>query len=298
MNRPRLLPLFLCCAFALLAVQSAPAADKPKKVKYVPPEGFAGHKWGELRSSFDRLPNEPIGVGAAWMRALETQNDFTCVPVVAGPQISGAIGGCDFQATLLRLRTNFEGGGYYVLSEFTIDGQGFRFGEESDAVVLHPVIYQFCANWDQSINKKVTPPNFDSLNKFCGVKFMFQSETREQLRKLPDDYVSNYDRMVEKLLAKFGRPEGFLRRGRVLIETLDGDSADPADRKFSIWRWCPAKGNGLHTDCTASVVLSLDPSTGVGTVLYSTPLLWEFAYARENFGYKGDRLYRMLHARD
>jgi hypothetical protein len=44
------------------------------------------------------------------------------------------------------------------------------------------------------------------------------------------------------------------------------------------------------------VVLSLDPATGVGTVLYSTPLLWEFAYAREKNN-KGDRLYRMLHAR-
>ena len=298
MNRTRLLSLFLSCGLALLAVQPAAAADKPKKVKYVPPEGFAGHKWGELRSSFDRLPNEPIGVGAAWMRALEKQNDFTCVPVVAGSQISGAIGGCDFQATLLRLRTNFEGGGYYVLSEFTIDGQGFRFGEEADGVVLHPVIYQFCANWNQSRKKLDPPPNFDSLNKFCGVKFMFESETREQLRKLPDDYVTNYDRMVEKLLAKFGRPEGYLRRGKVLIETLEGDSEDVSDRKFSIWRWCPAKGSGLHTSCTASVVLSLDPSTGVGTVLYSTPLLWEFAYARENFGFKGDRLYRMLHARN
>jgi hypothetical protein len=298
MNRTRLTTAILSCAFALLAVQAAPAADPPKKVKYVPPQGFAGHKWGELRSSFDRLPNEPIGVGAAWMRALETQTDFSCVPVAAGAQISGAIGGCDFQATLLRLRTNFEGGGYYVLSEYTIDGQGFRFGEEADSVVLNPVIYQFCANWNQSRKKKVAPPNFDSLNRFCGVKFMFQSETREQLRKLPDAYVTNYDRMIEKLLAKYGKPEGYLRRGKVLIETLEGDSADVADRKFSIWRWCPAKGTGLHTDCTASVVLSLDPATGVGTVLYSAPLLWEFAYARENYGFKGDKLYRMLHARD
>ena len=69
------------------------------------------------------------------------------------------------------------------------------------------------------------------------------------------------------------------------------------DRKFSIWRWCPARDRALHTDCTASVVLSLEPATGVGTVLYSTPLLWEFAYARENNGYKGDRLFKMLHAR-
>ena len=141
------------------------------------------------------------------------------------------------------------------------------------------------------------PPKFDDINKFCGVRLMFQSDTREQLRKQPADYVTNYDRMLEKLLAKFGRPDNFVRRGQVVIETLEGNSNDPAERKFSIWRWCPARDRGLHTICKASVVLSLDPTTGVGTVLYSTPLLWEFAYARENNGYKGDRLFKMLHAR-
>ena len=296
MNQTRLFSLFIG-AVALLIVQVALGADPPKNVKYVAPTGFAGHKWGELRSTFDRLPNEPIGVGAAWMRALEKQTDFTCVPVTAGQQISGAIGGCDFQATLLRLRTSFEGGGYYVLSEYSINEQGFRFGEESDGVVLHPVIYQFCANWNQSRKKTDPPPNFDALNKFCGVRFLFQSETREQLRKLPDNYVTNYDRMLDKLLAKYGRPKGFLRRGQVIIETLEGDSSDQAERKFSIWRWCPAVDSGFHTECKASVVLSLDPATGVGTVLYSAPLLWEYAYARENYGFKGDRLYKMLHAR-
>jgi hypothetical protein len=42
--------------------------------------------------------------------------------------------------------------------------------------------------------------------------------------------------------------------------------------------------------------LSLNPATGVGTVLYSTPLLWEFAYAREKNN-KGDPLFKVLHAR-
>ena len=297
MNKSRSLSAILACGFALVSIQPAPAADKPNKVKYVAPEGFAGHKWGELRTGFDRLPTEPVGVGAAWMKPLEKDAGFTCVPVASpGATMNGAVGGCDFQATLLRLRKSFEGGGYYVLSEFSIPEQGFRFGDEADGVVLHPVIYQFCANWSQY--KKEVPPNFDALNQFCGMKFMFQSENREQLKKLPGDYVTNYDRMLDKLLKKYGRPEGFLRRGQVIIETIEGDSSDSADRKFSIWRWCPAHGNGLHTTCTASVVLSMDPATGVGTVLYSTPLLWEFAYARENYGYKGDKLYRMLHARD
>ena len=297
------LPLILCSAI-LVCASSAPPVDadeKPKRVKYEPPEGFAGRKWGDLRSSFDRLPETPIGVGAAWMRQVETQSSFNCVPsaVNAGAQISGAIGGCDFQATLQQLRKTFDGGGTYVLSEYAIEGQGFRFGDEQDGIVLHPVVYQFCANWSGSSKKRGNaPPDFDSLNKFCGVRFMFESETREELRKLPSDHVTHYDRMLGKLLAKFGRPEGYLRRGRVLIETIEGDSNDESDRKFSIWRWCPAKGIGLRTDCTASVVLSLDPVTGVGTVLYSTPLLWEYAFARQNNGFKGDRLYRMLHARN
>jgi len=280
------------------SVPARPAEAADKHVKYVAPEGFGGHKWGELRTSFERLPADPIGVGAAWMQPKEKQTDVTCVPISApGPTMSGAPEGCDFQATLLRYRKTFEGGGTYVLSEYSIDGQGFRFGDETTGVVLHPVVYQFCANWGQT-RKTELPPNFDSINKFCGMKFVFQSESREQLRKLSDEHETTYDRLLEKLIDKYGRPEGFTRRGKVVIETMEGDSTDVADRKFGIWRWCPAHGNGLHTGCTASVVLSLDPVTGKGTVLYSSPLLWEFAFARENYGFRGDPLFRMLHARN
>jgi hypothetical protein len=281
----------------LLAI-AASAADKPPRVKYVAPEGFADHKWGDLRTSFNRLPDKPMGVGAAFMLSIQKQNDFACVPVVATGQITGAVGGCDFEATLLRLRTNFEGGGVYVLSEYEIEGQGFRFGDV-DPVVMHPVVYEFCANWPSATKKRgQTPPNFDALNKFCGMRFLFDSETREQLKSLPAEHVTNYDRVLEKLLAKYGKPKGYLLRGRVLIETLDGESTDVNERKFSIWRWCPAVGEGLKTDCTASVTLSLDPATGKGSVLYAAPLLWEYAYARENNGFKGDRLFKLLHAKN
>lgn len=290
------------CLLAGLGISVLPAAaledGSPKKIKYIAPEGFGGHKWGDLRTSFERLPENPVGVGAAWMQPKEKQTSVTCVPIPPiGPQMSGAPEGCDFQATLLRYRKTFEGGGTYILSEYSIEGQGFRFGSEADGIVLHPVVYQFCANWGQT-KKSEPPPNFDDINKFCGMKFVFESETREQLRNLPDEHITTYDRILEKLMAKYGRPEGFQKRGKVVIETLEGESSDPADRKFSIWRWCPAKGNGLHTNCAASVVLSLDPATGQGTVMYSTPTLWEFAYARENYGFKGDRLFRILHAKN
>ena len=296
--KKRLITCLLAIQCSFVASGAAADESKPEKIKYVAPEGFAGHKWGDLRSSFERLPEQPVGVGAAWMQPKERHTDVTCVPVApVGPQITGAIGGCDFYATLLRYRKTFQGGGTYVLSEYSIEGQGFRFGEEADGIVLHPVVYQFCANWGQT-KKGTTPPNFDEINKFCGVKFMFQSESREELSKLPDEHLTTYDRVLEKLLAKYGRPEGFRKRGKVVIETLEGESFDPADRKFSIWRWCPSGGTSIRTLCKASVVLAMDPVTGGGTVMYSTPELWEFAYAREHYGFKGDKLYRILNARN
>jgi len=281
---PSVLALFL----ALVTTISA-ATDKPRRVKYVPPEGFTGHAWGDLRSSFERLPAEPLGVGAAYILPHEKASTFTCVVSTDG--------GCDFQKTLDRIYREYEGGGFYVLSEYAIPDQGFRMGDEKDGVVLHPVVYQFCANWHAAIGKKAPPPNFDDVNKFCGMRLEFQVETREELAKLPVDHVTVYDRILERLVEKFGQPAGYVRRGKVLIETKEGESETAFGRKFSIYRWCPAGGDGFHTDCKASVVLSIDPTTGQGTVLYSAPALWEFANARETNGYKGERLYKMLHAR-
>jgi hypothetical protein len=279
--RARLSAACAIAALLVLGVGTTGSADKPKRLKYVPPSGFAGHNWGELRSNFERLPDQPLGVGAAWMNPVLTEQRITCIGI------------CDTNQMLLSLWEKHEGGGFYVLSEYAIEGQGFQYGSD-DRVKFHPVIYQFCANWDST--KKTPPPDFDAINQFCGMKFIFQSETRAQLATLPADYETTYDRVLERLVARFGRPDGFLRRGKVVIETLEGDSTNSADRKFSVYRWCPAFDRRLHTSCTASVGLSLDPATGVGTVLYSTPLLWEFAYAREH-NFKGDKLFRVLHAR-
>ncbi|HEX6638435.1 MAG TPA: hypothetical protein VF033_12330 [Steroidobacteraceae bacterium] len=294
----RALTACLLTSWLLTSIVAAPATvAAQKRGKYVPPAGFAGKTWGELRRAFDRLPAEPLGVGAGYILPVEKQSSFSCVP--GRPPAGGATGatdGCDFQATLLRIYRDYEGGGFYVMSEYAIPDQGFRMGDEQDGVVLHPVVYQFCANWQGRIRKKEPPPDFDDLNKFCGMRMQFQSETRAELAKLPADHETVYDRMIRQLVDRFGEPRGYLRRGRVIIETEEGDSADRSERKFSIWRWCPATGNGFHTECDASVVLSINPATGVGTLLYSTPQLWEYAAARETNN-KGDRLYKLLHAR-
>jgi hypothetical protein len=284
-TRLSVLALLLTMASGLTA-----AADKARRVKYVAPEGFSGHAWGDLRGSFDRLPAEPLGVGAAYILPHEKTSEYTCA--------LAADGSCDFQRTLQSIYREYEGGGFYVLSEYAIPDQGFRMGDEKDGVVLHPVVYQFCANWRASIRKKAPPPNFDDINRFCGMRLQFQVETREELAKLPVDHVTVYDRMLEQLVQRFGKPAGYVRRGKVLIETREGESESAFGRKFSIYRWCPAGGDGFHTNCKASVVLSIDPGTGQGTVLYSAPLLWEFVNARETNGHKGEKLFKMLHARN
>jgi hypothetical protein len=291
------IPVFRTLTTLLLtAAMVAHSADAPK-VKYVPPAGFGGHAWGELLSGpgFSKLQLKPIGVGAARTQPSHRETSFTCVPVSASStQMNGAIGGCDFQATLLTMRQRSKGDGYHVLSEYTVDDQGARYGDGPDAILLHPVIYQFCGNWDSS--KREVPANFDQMNKFCGVRLMFETETSDELRKLPADHVTNYDRVLAKLVARFGKPDKFSRRGKVIIETMEDDIAYREERQNRAWRWCPASESGSQTSCTASVVLSFEPSTGVATVLYSTPQLWQFAHARENNGYKGDKLFRMLHA--
>ena len=197
-----------------------------------------------------------LGVGAAWIRPQEKEVSYTCqVPGWIGPRMNGPVPTCVYTSTLTTLRRAFEGGGFYVLSEYTIDGQGFRMGDEKDGVELFPIVYQFCANWDET--KREVPANFFAMNKFCGVRMMFQSESREELRNLPAGHETVYDRVLDKLLAKYGHPDRFVRRGQVMIETEDG-SSDVEARKYSIWRWCPARDRAFHMDCEASVTMTID----------------------------------------
>jgi hypothetical protein len=286
-------PAWLLRILAVVLVSGAVAVQAdgaPKRVKYVPPDGFAGFKWGDLRSRFTSLPEQPIGVGAAWMTQQPKEKEFFCVRTADDV--------CDVNSMLQQARTMFEGGGTYVLSEYSVEDQGYQFGE-ADPVMLYPVVFQFCANWGVGTGKRTDQPvKFDEMNKFCGVRLLFDTETPEQLKTLPRDYVTTYDRVLKKLMAKFGQPKGWAMRGRVVVETSDGDDPDDlVDRKFPVWRWCPARDRELKPACTATVTLTLNPATGQGTVLYATPLVWEYAYARENYGFKGDRLFKILHDR-
>ena len=280
-------------ALLLAVVVTGQATAESKRVKYVAPTGFNGFPWGELRTSpaFAQLPESPIGVGAAWMRPVQTDLTYTCMP---GSALSGDLTACDTLATLQTVRRRFEGGGFYVLSEYKIEDQGARVGKGDNAVLMHPVIYQFCANWDAT--KSAVPPKFDEYNKFCGMRMLFKSKSREELAHLPSDHVTNYDRVFEHLVGMYGKPDRFRQRGVVTVETQDGENNDQRERKFRVWRWCPAWDRGVHTKCPASVVLSFDAESGTGMVMYSTPKIWEYAFARQNYGFKGEKLFKILHA--
>jgi hypothetical protein len=270
-----------------LAPEDAPDMPAPPR-RYKAPGGFSGHAWGEPRARFDKLPQQPLQVRASWTRGMERQPELYCMQGVIGST-------CSLQDVLNSMANRLEGGGFHVLSEYKVEQQGFRFGNSD--VLLFPVIYQFCANWDAT--RREVPENFDAINRFCGMRLLFESESRVQLRGLPRDHVTQYELVLAELIAEYGKPAGFLKRGQVAIETVDGTSEPQLeeDRKFSTWRWCPAADRALATRCDASIVLSLEPESGRGVVLFSTPALWAYAYARENGGFKGDPLFAVMHAR-
>lgn len=278
--------------FPYLAPEDAPRFAEPPR-RYAPPEGFSGYGWGVLRSAFGNLPDDAAGVRAAWTQGKRMGDELFCTG-------RGLVKCTEEDLARVAMNNHYEGDGFHVLSEYYNESQGFRF--PTSGVVMHPVVYQFCANWHGM--RKQVPVRFEELNKFCGVRMLFDSETRAQLRELPPDHVTQYDLVLSELMARYGRPEKFSMRGRVTVESAEDpvDAERREDRKFSSWRWCPAPRDGLETRCDASIVMSVDLEIGRAVVLFSTPALWEYAHARESIGEDvedrpPDPLYALLHDR-
>jgi hypothetical protein len=276
--------------FPYRAPDTVPSFPAPPR-RYSPPEGFSGYGWGTLRSAFSNLPSEAAAVRASWTQGKRMGDELFCTG-------KGLVKCTVDDYADVAMRNHYEGDGFHVLSEYYDESQGFRF--RTSGVVLHPVVYQFCGHW-HGMRKKV-PAKFDEINKFCGMRMLFETETQAQLRELPKDHVTRYDLVLAELLARYGKPEDFKFKGRVTVESAEAPAASATgkDRKFNTWRWCPAPRDGLKTRCVASVVLSIDPDLGRGIVLFSTPALWQYAHARESIGEDvedrpPDPLYTLLH---
>jgi hypothetical protein len=278
-------------------------AGAAEPAKFEAPDGFNGKHWGDPLSTFEGFGGDPFSMGGAFTRGKVVDTTFSCIvtlptlPTATEQQAGGGSSGvssnaadsCDLRTSAASDRV--KGRGYHVLVEYRNEKQGLRLG--ANGVLFYPVIYQFCAHWDSI--KKEEPPNFKDLEKFCGMRLMFKGETDAELAALPPDSPTRYDQALDMLIAKFGRPFRFEKRGRVVIEDQQSGAA-AAERRFQTWRWCPPHDRDIGTPCPASVVLSYDAEKHWGYVLYSTPEVWEYAYARENGGFKGEYLYRMLHA--
>jgi hypothetical protein len=270
------------------SVPRLPVAPK----RFRAPQGFAGHTWGDRRNTFPRLPVQALAIRAAWTRGRERPREYACTDI--GSRAGGLLGECTVGEIVKSTRVDMEGGGFHVLSEYALEGQGFKFSETS--VLLYPVVYQFCAHWTRK--KAEVPENIEELNRFCGMRMLFDTESRSQLRDLPDDHVTRYELVLAELIANYGKPAGYMWRGRVTIEPFDevAEASPSTERKFNTWRWCPASYEGLETRCDSSIVLSIDPDYGRGIVLFSSPALWQYAYARETGFSRPDPLFTLLHA--
>jgi hypothetical protein len=286
-----------------LAPGNTPVLPDPPR-RYHAPEGFAGHAWGEQLAGFDRLPRSAAAVRAAWSYGEHDPYEYVCSAASGGYGLflNNGIGGpgnymCDINDVLRGEPGHGKGSGYHVLSEYMIEAQGYRFSKTG--VLMYPIVYDFCAHWDQQDFKKPkVPANIDQLNKFCGMRLLFETEALSQLRQLPQDHVTHYDLVLAELIALYGKPAGFAWRGTVDVELLDQPAAvaTHADRRFKEYRWCPAPWLGLEAHCKASIVLTLDPALGRGIVLFATPELWQYAFARENGFHRPDALFTLLHA--
>lgn len=291
---------FVIVLGVLVFAAAGEAADAPG---YQAPTGFGGKQWGEPLSAFEKFVDaEPFSMSGSWTRGKTTESDFSCVmnaPVLPSASEAQAAGGgllsmpmeaCDLTSSSMRNRV--EGRGFHVLVEHRNETQGFRYGGK-DGVLLYPIIYQFCAKWDSL--KVEEPPNFKELVKFCGMRLMFRGESDEELAALPAGSQTRFDRVLDLLIEQFGRPERFQKRGRVEIEADEG-TAVVGERRYRTARWCPPRDRDIATKCDASVVLAYDGVKRWGYVFHSSPAVWEYAFARESSGFKGEYLYSMLHA--
>jgi hypothetical protein len=260
-----------------------PASKKP--VKYVSPKGFAGYTWGQSFTEFDRLKPNPVTLQVAYSGGRTQSVEYFCTPTGTTD--------CDLGSALSTLRQKVQGRGFHLFSEFVVPNQGFRF--ESTGVVLYPVTYQFCAKWDGESSKP--PEDILQHMELCGVRMVFRSQTLAELATLTDEQLTNYELVLEELIRNFGKPAKYFRKERVVIETPDGKIADPRERRFKTWRWCPPIGFSFVPTCEASIVLGFSPESGNGVILYATPQVWEFADARENSTPGSDPLYKFLHVR-
>jgi hypothetical protein len=262
------------------------------------PDGAGGYKWNTPLGKVGRLAADPLYVRVAFSKGKVTFFDSGCYRNLLDSDSDGALDGLNVDfATANATCKETEGAGFHTLAEYYVDGQGFRFNDSTGAkVVLFPITYQFCAHRNGLSGEFKGNPLEEML--LCGVRFHFRSENEQQEQAIKDPaYRTAYDRTLNWLVDNYGPPEGFKREGTVIITDMDTVPVIQGKREVRFKKnmyWCRPKFEALVPTCDASIVLAFDSSTGKGQVIFLTPSVWAYAYAREFGGSPGDPLYRVL----
>lgn len=223
-----------------------------------PPTGFNGHAWGEGLSAF---------AGLKLWRA------------------NTAVGS---SGKVVEFRDAYdqrlEGEGSFALAEYYFDRDRNPWAGEN--IELFIISYLFCSRWQGPY----LPRTVKKRLKLCGVRLMFRSTTASD---------SNYDRLLRRLIALHGYPEGYERSGRITIETESERLTTPEKptQDFVRHRWCGVTDPSVRPICAATVTLAFEAKTGEGTVLYATPQMYDYAYARHQTSDENNELYVLLNER-
>ena len=281
------------------AVDQAPTPELPpfNSKQFRAPEGFGDYAWNTALGKVSRLEPEPVYVRVAYSRGKVTYFDADCYQDFIDKDRNGVIDpDADNMAGMLACREK-QGAGYHALAEYYVDSQGFRISDQSGAkVVMFPITYQFCAQWNAISNNLKGDP-LETM-RLCGGRLYFRSETAAQAATILDHtYRTSYERILKWLINTYGPPEGFNPGGIVLIPKFGQDQSGkmPARLRHKTEYWCRPTDKELVPNCTASIVLSFDAETGRGQVIFITPPVWMYAHARQFGSAEGDPLYRVLH---
>ena len=286
---------FRICATAALLVAICAQADSFKV-----PYGFNGHSWGEPLQAFPGLrlwhantvENSP---GKSTDVRLNCQQAY-----FTGPQSpNGSTVGSTCASQISSFDQRIEGDGALALGEYY---QQLDANPWADAGARPLTIsYLYCAG---TRGQYLPSPLHDHL-QLCGARVIFLSDNLNQLAKRPESYLSNFDRIVRKLVADYGEPPGYELHGKITVQSLDesDDSAQVAApsvrQEFMVYRWCGLLPGDqrLHPGCDASITLEFEANHGVGSVLFATAKVYDYAYARYVMGEHNNDLYALLFSR-
>ena len=249
-----------------------PVADP---TRFHPPETFMGYRWG---TPVDAIPDlklvHPGGVAVAANyggKVLDVQIN-NCNPAEdAAP--------CEIQQTIV-------GEGSYVIATYYRD---YEPRHPYPGVNVKGALYYFCARTSgiavtQHVRKRL---------KLCGGDILFTSDAPAIWEQ--GDEPTDYERVVSKLNAIYGRYDGF-KLSTLMTETSEQGHVYtfPKERTYDPLTWCRKSQRALYASCETTISLHFDRQEGVGQILFATNAMHRMAEALHELSEDNVPLYERI----